>query len=255
LAESELWCKSCGKKLEAGSEFCPKCGASTKGVQDAKAATGGKIGGVDKRLAIGILVVLVILMLPIFPRTETVYVSGTTMTTEIYQSTSFQTSLQAYSTVSQQSIPVYTGTLQYVLPQYYGYYAPYYGACVRGYYGIIRCGGFGGWPNLSLYTTTVTISPSQNVVNIQSTPGPNGYLSTVVLTMANGGGTMTYNNVFNSNLAQTGTSTAQVTVTATSTVTGTTMVPATTVMSVPCNTCVPQNVTRHVSILQILFGL
>ena len=249
-----MFCKSCGKKLEADSEFCPRCGASTKGVQTAKTNTGSKIGGVDKRLAIGILVILVILMLPIFPRTETVYVSGTTMTTEIYQSTSFQTSLQAYSTVSQQSIQVYTGTLQYVQAQYSNYYAPYYASCVRGFYGIVRC-GYGGWPNLSLYTTTVTISPSQNVVNIQSTPGPNGYLSTVVLTMANGGGTMTYNNVFNSNLAQTGTSTAQVTVTATSTVTGTTVVPATTVMSGPCNSCVPQNVTRHVSILQLLLGL
>ena len=253
MVESELWCKSCGKKLEAGSGFCPKCGASTKGIQTAKATAGGKLGGVDKRLAIGILVVLVILMLPIFPRTETVYVSGTTMTTEIYQSTSFQTSLQAYSTVSQQSIQVYTGTLQYVQSQYYSYYAPYYAACIRGYYGIVRC-GYGGWPNLSLYTTTVTISPSQNVVSVQGTQQSNGYLSTVILTMANGN-TMTYPNVFNSNLSQTGTSTAQVTVTATSTVTGTTMVPATTVMSVPCNNCVPQNVTRHVSILQILFGL
>lgn len=247
-----MFCKSCGRKLEADAEFCPKCGAPTKTLPPTKAATGGRIGGLDKRLVIAIVIILVVLMLPVFPRDEIVYVSGQTMTTEIYQSTSFQTSLQAYSTMSQQTIQVYTGTLQYVQSQYYNYYAPYYTSCVRGYYGIIRCGGYYTWPNYNLYTTTITISPSNNVVSVQATQ--NGYLSTVTLTMANGS-TTTYTNVFNNNLSQTGTSTVQVAVTQTSTVTQTTMVPATTAMSVPCDSCVPQHVTRHVSLLQLLLGL
>ena len=206
------------------------------------------------RLVIAIAVILVVLMLPVFPQDQIVYVSGQTTTTELYQSTSFVTSLQAYSTMSQQAIPVYTGTIQYVQNQYYNYYTPYYSACVRGYYGIIRCGGYYTWPNYNIYTTTVTITPSNNVVNVQSTVQPNGYLSTLTLTMANGS-TMTYTNVFNNNLSQTGTSTVQVMVTQTSTVTQTNMVPATTVMSVPCDNCIPQHVTRHVSILQMLLGL
>ena len=253
MSESELFCKACGTKLQPGSEFCSKCGASTKALPS-KATTGGKIGGLDIRLVIAIAVILVILMLPVFPQDQIVYVSGQTMTTELYQSTSFQTSLQAYSTMSQQSIPVYTGTIQYVQNQYYNYYTPYYSACVRGYYGIVRCGGYYTWPNYNLYTTTVTISPSNNVVNVQATQQPNAYLSTVTLTKADGS-TTTYTNVFNNNLSQTGTSTVQVMVTQTSTVTQSTMVPATTAVNVPCDSCVPQHVTRHVSLLQLLLGL
>jgi hypothetical protein len=254
MAQSELFCRSCGRKLEPDSEFCPKCGASTKALPTVTAPAGRKAGGVDKRVVIAIAVILLVLMLPVIPRDEIVYISGQTVTTEIYQSTSFQTSLQAYSTVSQQSISVYVGTIQYVQARYYNYYAPYYAACVRGYYGIVRCGGYYTWPNYNSYTTTITISPSQNVVSVQATQQPSGYLSTVTLTMANGS-TQTYTNVFNSNLSQTGTSTAQVTATATSTVTQTTIVPATTAMSVPCDNCVPQHVTRYVSLLQLLLGL
>jgi len=249
-----VFCSSCGKKLEPEAEFCSKCGASTKAVPTPKTATGAKIGGVDKRVAIAIVIVLLVLMLPVFPRDEVVYVSGQTMTTEIYQSTSFQTSTQTYSTTRPQSIQVYTGTLQYVQSQYYNYYTPYFSACVRGYYGFIRCGGYYTWPNYNLYTTTVTITPSNNVVRVQDTRQTNGYLSTVVLTMANGS-TATYSNIFNDNLAQTGTSTVQVMVTQSTTVTQTTMVPATTAMSVPCDNCVPQHVTRHVSLLELLLGL
>ncbi|HXX72411.1 MAG TPA: zinc ribbon domain-containing protein [Candidatus Acidoferrales bacterium] len=252
LSAAESFCKSCGNKLQADAQFCPKCGASTKGLTSK--ASSGKVGGVDKRAVIAILAILVVLTVPVIPHDEIIYVSGQTTTTQIYQSTTYQTSLQPYSTVSLQSVPVYVGTIQYVQSQYYSYYSPYYATCVRGYYGIVRCGGYYSWPNLNVYTTTVTVSASQNVVNVLATTQPNGYLSTVTLTMANGL-TMTYTNVFNSNLSQTGTSTAQVTITATSTVTQTTMVPATTVVSVPCNNCVPQHVTRYVSILQLLFGL
>jgi len=253
LSNSELFCKSCGMKLEPDSVFCPKCGASTKGLSPA-ASTDGKVGGVDKRIVIGIVVIVLVLLVPVFPRDKIVYVSGQTMTTELYQSTSFQPSLQAYSTVSQQNVQVYTGTLQYVQSAYYNYYQPYYSGCFRGPYGYIRCGGYYSWPNYNQYTSTVNVNANMNVVSVQSTQQPNGYLSTVVLTMA-GGNTVTYTNVFNNNLSQTGTSAVQVTATQTSTVTQTMMVPATTVMNVPCDNCIPQHVTEYVSLLQLLLGL
>jgi len=249
-----LFCKSCGRKLEPESEFCPKCGASTKGLPPATTVKGGKVGGVDKRVVIAIAVILLVLLAPVFPRDKIVYVSGQTMTTELYQSTSFQTSLQAYSTMGQQNIPVYTGTLSYVPTQYYNYYSPYYSGCIRGPYGYIRCGGYYSWPNYNMYTTTVTINPSDNVVSVQGTQQSNGYLSTVVLTKADGS-TVTYTDVFNNNLSQTGTSTVQVAMTQTSTVTQTMMVPATTAMNVSCNNCIPQHVTEYVSLLQLLLGL
>jgi zinc-ribbon domain len=256
LPETELFCKSCGRKLEPDAQFCPSCGTPTKAPPLIKAATGGKVGGVDKRVAVVIVVILLILMLPVFPRDKIVYVSGQTMTTELYQSTSFQTSLQAYTTTSQTSISVYTGTLLYVQNQYYNYYyaAGYFTGCYRGPYGYVHCGGYYNWPSYNLYTTTVTINPSDRVVSVQDTRQANGYLSTVTLTKADGS-TTTYTNVFNDNLAQTGTSTVQVVVTQTSTVTQTTMVPATTAVNVPCDNCIPQHVTEHVSILQLLLGI
>jgi hypothetical protein len=253
LAESELFCKSCGRKLEPDSEFCPKCGASTKGLPVVASAS-GKVTRINKRVVIAIGVILLVLLVPVFPRDKIVYVSGETTTTELYQSTTFQTSLQAYPTMSQKTVQVYTGTIQYVQSQYYSYYAPYYSRCVRGFYGFIRCGGYYGWPNYNAYTTSVTVNPSDNVVSVQDTQQTNGYLSTVVLTKADGS-TVTYSNVFNDNLSQAGTSTVQVAVTQTSTVTQTSMVPATTVMSVPCDNCIPQHVTEHVSLLQLLLGL
>lgn len=253
MSESESFCKACGTKLEPNAEFCPKCGASTKGLPPATSRSTGKIGGVDKRLVIAIGIIVLVLLVPVFPRDKIVYVSGQTMTTELYQSTSYQTSLQGYSTMGQQNVQVYTGTLLYVQNQYYNYYSPYYSGCVRGYYGYIRCGGYYGWPNYNMYTTTVTVNPSDNVVKVQDTQQPNGYLSTVVLTKADGS-TVTYSNVFNDNLSQSGSSTVQVAVTATSTVTQTMMVPATTVTSVACDNCIPQHVTEYVSLLQLLLG-
>lgn len=254
MSEPELICKACGRKLEPDSEFCPKCGASTKELSPTTSATGGRVGGVDKRVIIAIGVILLVLLVPVFPRDKIVFVSGQTMTTEIYQSTSFQTSLQAYSTMTQKAVQVYTGTLLYVQSQYYNYYSPYYSGCVRGFYGFIRCGGYYGWPNYNVYTTSVTVNQSDNVVSVQDAPQANGYLSTVILTKADGS-TVTYSNVFNNNLSQTGTSTVQLAVTQTSTVTQTNMIPATTVTNVACENCIPQQVTEHVSLLQLLLGL
>jgi len=254
LPESDIFCKSCGRKLEPDVDFCPKCGTSVKGLQSASTGKVGKVGGVDKRVVIAIAVIVLVLLVPVFPRDKIIYVSGQTMTTELYQSTSYQTSLQAYQTVNLQNIQVYTGTLLYVQNQYYNYYSPYYSACFRGPYGYIRCGGYYSWPNYNLYTTTVTVNPSDNVVSVQASQQPNGYLSTVTLTKADGS-TVTYTNVFSNNLSQSGTSTVQAAVTQTSTVTQTVMVPATTAMNVSCDNCIPQHVTEYVSLLQLLLGL
>jgi len=256
LSQPELLCKKCGHKLEADSEFCPKCGTPTKELASTpggvRGSMGGKVGGIDKRVLIGIGVILLILVVPVFPREKVIYVSGQTATTVSYQSTSYQTSLQAYPTMSQQNLQVYVGTVLYVSSQYYSYYASYYSTCYRGYYGFIRCGYY-NWPNYNSYTTTVTVNPSDNVIKVQDTQQSNGYLSTLTLTKADGS-VVTYSNVFNDNLAQTGTSTLQTIVTQTSTVTQATIVPTSSVTSVACDNCVPQNVTEHVSLLQLLLG-
>jgi len=254
---AELFCKHCGNQIATGSEFCPKCGTPVAGVSPpvtTQASTSGKIGGVDKRVLIAIGVIILILIVPVFPREKTIYVAGQTATTVSYQSTSFQTSFQAYPTTSQQSIQVYVGTLMYVPSTYYGMYGSYYSGCYRGVYGYIRCGGYYGWPNYNYYTTTITINPSDNVVKVQDTQQLNGYLSQVVLTKADGS-TVTYMNVFNDNLAQTGTSTYQTLVTQTSTVTQSALVATSSVTSVACDNCIPQQVTEHVSLLQLLLGI
>ena len=253
------FCTHCGKQLEVGSEFCPKCGkpvtstgTATAAATAGTASSGGKIGGIDKRVLIAIGIIILILIVPVFPRQKTIYVAGQTATTVPYQSTSYQTSLQAYPTTSAQVIQVYVGTLQYVPTNYYGYYGMYYSGCYRGYYGYIHC-GYNGWPNYNSYTTTITVNPSDNVVNVQDTQQAYGYLSSVVLTKADGS-TVTYSNVFNDNLAKTGTSTLQTVVTQTSTVTQSALVAASSVTSVACENCIPENVTEHVSLLQLLFG-
>ena len=252
------FCTHCGNQLEAGSEFCPKCGKPVTAGTAAATATGiaagsaRKVGGIDKRVLIAIGIIVLILIVPVFPRQKTIYVAGQTATTVSYQSTSYQTSLQAYPTTSMQPIQVYVGTLLYVPTNYYGYYGQYYNGCYRGYFGYIHC-GYSGWPNYNSYTTTVTVNPSDNVVNVQDTQQSYGYLSTVVLTKADGS-TVTYSNVFNDNLAKTGTSTYQTIVTQTSTVTQSALVMTSSVTNVACDNCIPQNVTEHVSLLQLLFG-
>jgi len=255
-----MFCKYCGKQLEAGSEFCPKCGKPvlptspvTETATTSATVKSSKLGGIDRRVLIAIGVIILILIIPVFPREKTIYVAGQTATTVSYQSTSYQTSLQAYPTMGVQSIQVYVGTLMYVPSAYYGYYGGYYNSCYRGIYGYIRCGGYYGWPNYNYYTTTVTVNPSDNVVKVQDTQQPNGYLSRVVLTKADGT-IVTYSNVFNDNLAQTGTSTYQTIVTQTSTVTQSALVAASSITSVACQSCIPQNVTEHVSLIQLLLG-
>ena len=240
------FCKHCGASLDGESEFCAKCGKPVKLSASAESAVksrmSGKVGGIDKRFLFAIAVIILILVVPVIPRDKIVYVSGQTTTLQTFQSTSLQT----VQTTTQSSIQVYVGTILYVSAQYYAYYQPYYSGCVRGYYGVIRC-GYTSWPNWSAYTTSITVNPSDNIVSIQDTQEAGGYLSTVTLTRYDGS-VVTYAHVVNDSLTQTGTAMVQASGTQTSTVTQT----LSTVMNVPCDKCIPQHVTEYVSLVQLL---
>lgn len=248
MMSNDEFCNHCGAKLEADSEFCRKCGKPVKPSTPTATATAlssrlsGKVGGIDKRLLIAIGVIILILVVPVIPRDKVIYVSGQTTTTQTYQTTSLQT----IQTTTQKSIQVYVGTLMYVSNQYYSYYTPYYAGCVRGYYGVIRC-GYTSWPNWSAYSTSVTVNPSDNFVNMQDTQEAGGYLSSLTLTRYDGT-VVTYVHVVDNELTLTGTSTVQASATQTNTVTQT----LSTVMNVPCDKCIPQHVTEYVNVLQYL---
>jgi hypothetical protein len=244
------FCPNCGKELPSGAlEFCPHCAKPLKAGVSTPTPTTSKTGGMGKGPAkyaiLGIVILIVILVVPVFPVQKTIMVAGTTATTVTYQTTSYQT----VPTVTQQSISVYQGTIQYVTQTYYNYYYSWYSGCYVGFYGILRC-GYNYWPyyNTPGYTTSVTISPSQNIVSVTSTQGSYG-LSTVTITALNGGST-TYTNVVSNSLTQTGTSTTQATTTIVNTITQTTS----SVTNVACQNCVPQQITEHVSLLQLLTG-
>ncbi len=245
------FCPHCGKEIPAGDlEFCPHCAKPLKTVTStAQTATTTKSGpfskGSTKWAVIGIIILIVILVVPVIPVQKTIMVAGTTATTVSYQTTSFQT----VPTVTQQSMSVYVGTIQYVTQSYYNYYYSWYGGCYQGFYGLLRC-GYNYLPqyNTPGYTTSVTVSPGQNIISVTSTQGSYG-LSTVTLT-ALGGGTTTYTNVVSNSLTQTGTSTTQVTTSMVSTIVQTTS----SVTNVACQNCIPQQVTVYVSVLQLLTG-
>lgn len=219
-----------------------KLSAPTPAETAVKSRMSGKVGGIDKRFLLAIAVIVLVLVVPVIPRDKVIYVSGQTATTQTFQSTSFQT----VQTTTQNSIQVYVGSILYVSGQYYSFYQPYYSGCVRGYYGVIRC-GYSSWPNYNAYTTSVTVSPSDNFVSMQDTQEVGGSLSTVTLTRYDGS-VVTYTHVVDDSLTQTGTSMVQASGTQTSTVTQT----LSTVMSVPCDKCIPQHVTEYVSLMQLL---
>ncbi|MGO9643477.1 MAG: hypothetical protein ACLPY5_01880 [Candidatus Bathyarchaeia archaeon] len=245
------FCPSCGKEIPSGNfEFCPHCSKPLKAAASiSQTAAATKTGPFSKKstkwAVIGIILLIVILVVPVIPVQKTIMVAGTTATTVAYQVTSFQT----VPTVTQQSVSVYVGTLSYVTQTYYNYYYSWYSGCSVGFYGVLRC-GYNYWPqyNFPGYTTTVTVSPGQNIISVASTQGSYG-LSTVTLT-ALGGGTTTYTNVVSNSLSQSGTSSTQATTTIVNTITQTTS----SVTNVACQNCIPQQVTEYVSILQLLTG-
>ena len=264
------FCVKCGNELSKGQGFCPKCGTPVEGVaaptqpvqpyQPTPQSSSDKVWGIDKRIIV-VAVIFLILIVPVFPRDKVVYVDGSTQTVTI--TTSYNTSVQTYTTQSEVSIKVYKGTLNTVSDSYYNnyynywygnynnncYYSNYYGGwvCVNNNY------NYNYWPyyGQSQYGySTVTVDPSDNIVKIQQTQESNG-LWTMVLTHYDG--TLdTYRHVYQMDLTQTGTSTVPGSVSMSNTVTNSVVSPVT--FSVSCQACIPQHVTEHVSLLQLLFG-
>jgi len=246
--------------LLGDSKFCPKCGKEIAPILGGSQAPTGQqpstpqkqrkqaINGIDNRILI-IAIIIVILVLPIFPRTRIVYVNGTTQT--VTNTTSFSTSLQVVTQSTQSQVNVYTGSFQYFTNNYYySYYNNWWNSGCYWWHGHIVCnwGGW-GWYNPT-YGTTITVSPSDNVVNVIRTQ--TGYSESLVLVYYNGQQSQTYYNVYVDNLVQNGVSSMPGTTVVTNTVVSTIVSPMT--ETVPCNQCVPMTVTDYVSILQLLLG-
>jgi hypothetical protein len=266
------FCVKCGTNVQ-GQSFCPNCGAPVGGVaaptqpaqsyqpqsyQPTPQPSSNKVWGIDKRILV-VIVLFLILVVPVFPRDKIIYVNGSTDT--VTMSTSYNTSVQTYTTQSDVSIKVYKGTLNLVSDSYYNnyynywnsnynnncYYSDYYGGwvCTNSNYNY-------NWPyyGQSQYYSTVTVDPSDNVVKIQQTQESNG-LWTMLLTHYDGSSD-TYRHVYQMDLTQTGTSTVPGSVSMSNTITNSVVNPVT--FSVPCQACIPQHVTEHVSLLQLIFG-
>ncbi len=260
LSERSAFCKQCGALLESDTQFCPKCGSAvvsqtiqpTQPFTTSTFGSSGKIWGIDKRFIIVLGVIVLMLVLPVFPRQTTIYVDGQTTATQTYQSNSIQISYQTATATTPQTINVYTGTLQYLSSSYYNYYQQYYNACYVDVFGNVYC-DYSYWPNYySSYGSSATYTSSDEVVKVEQTQQSGG-LWTMTLTKADGTSD-TYQNVYSSNLSKNGVSAVDVSVVQTDTVTSTVAVPAITVSNVPCHQCIPEQVTERVSLLQILFG-
>lgn len=241
-------------------QFCPKCGASVTRVLPATpqaiqplapSKQSGKIWGIDKRWII-IAIILVIVVVPVFPRDKIIYVDGQTVTTQTFQSTSYVTSLQSYAATTQKAIQVYVGNIEMVSDQYYQYYYQYYQYCWYDQYGNIYC-DYSYWPSgYTQYTTTIQIDSSDRYVK-REIAQESGGLYSVTLTSYDGQAQI-FRHVASMDLTLTGTANVEATGTETITLTNSVVNPQTTVSTVPCDKCIPQHVTERVSILQLLLG-
>jgi hypothetical protein len=259
----------CGTSLEADSEFCPKCGKTItvvstptpSQVTPPTSPTGptqsqtqsGKIWGIDKRFLIVAVIVLVILIVPVFPRDTVVMVNGTTQT--IVNSASISTEVQVSTVSTSSQMSVYTGSFQHFTTMYPHWGSQWYGSsyCYYGYYGHLHC-NYNYWPwyyQWRSYSSTVTVTPQMQVVNVISSVGYNG-LETVTLVYSNGQQSRTYRNVYNDQLQPGGTYSVPSTGTVTNTITNTVTVPVQ--ETIPCTACVTTHVTEYVSLLQLIFG-
>jgi hypothetical protein len=204
--------------------------------------------GIDNRILIAIIIV-VFLILPIFPRTRIVYVNGTTQT--VTNTTSFSTSLEAVTQSTQSQLSVYTGSFQYFSSSYYYYYYNnWWNSGCYWYHHHIVCNYVQWYWYQPSYGTTVTVSPSDNVVDVIRTQ--QGSSESLILVYYNGQKSQTYTNVYVDNLEPSGVSAVPASVTVTNTIVSTIVNPVT--QTVPCSECVPMTITDHVSILQILLG-
>ncbi len=286
------FCVSCGQELRKGHAFCPRCGTRAEPVTPSSSqpspvpvvptqppqTRSNNRGGLGKVVIIALLI-LVILIVPVFPRDRVVYVDGVTQTVTL--STSYNTVSQVYASPTLTQISVYQGSLQYVPDQYYNqYYQNNYGYPLQqtcndysyyysyywypnNYYSYpyysypYYCNNYGSYnyPYYSSnypynYANTVTVNPSDNVVRVQQSQESTQFW-TLILTHYDGTSN-TYSHVFQQSLTQSGTSTIPGTTTVTNTITNSAVNPVAT--QVPCQNCIPQHVTDHVSLLQLIFG-
>ena len=261
------YCGQCGTPLQPQNKFCPRCGTEVTRILPPVAGFQPQTGpqaptyssqskqtrGFDNRMwvVVFVIIVIVILILPVFPRTRIVYVNGTTQT--VTNTTSFSTSLQVITQSTQSQVPVYTGSFQYFSnTNYYNYYGNnnWWNTGCYWLHGHIVCNYYNWYWYQPSYGQTVTVSASDNVVNVLRTQ--QGSSESLILVYSNGQQSQTYQNVYVDNLAPNGVSTMPGTVVVTNTIVNTIVNPVT--QTVPCNQCVPMTVTDHVSILQLLFG-
>jgi len=234
--------------------FFPTCGAPADPVAQAppKPVSRKGFGWRAGKWVIIAVMVFVVLIVPIIPRGTIVYVDGTTQT--VTNRIQYSTSLQVYATTTASPISVYTGSYKYFHDWWGGNYQYFYNWWGANYCYVssnqLIC-NYNAWPwYAASYGTTVTVTPAQQVVSVRRTQQYSG-LETLTLTYLNGKSTIV-RNVYSDNLSQSGTSTVQSNVVVTATVTSTITTPVT--RTVPCHQCLPEHVTEHVSILQLLFG-
>jgi hypothetical protein len=206
----------------------------------------------DKRFFIVALIVLVILVVPVFPRDKIVMVDGTSQT--IVNSPSLSTEVQVSTISTNSQIGVYTGSFQYFTSMYPYWGSQWYGGSYCYYRSRHFHCNYNSWPwyyQWQSYGSTVTVTPEMQVVNVMSSVGYNG-LESVRLVYSNGQQSQTYTNVYNDQLQPGGTYSVPATGTVTNTITNTLMVPVQ--QTVSCTACVTTHVTEYVSILQMIFG-
>ena len=253
----------CGHKLQPDNAFCPKCGTPVEGVApvtapvaqappqapaEPTAQRGFGAWGIGKWVIVAIIVFL-ILVVPVFPRDTIVYVNGTTQT--VTNMVQYSTSFQVYTTTTSTQITVYTGSYQHFSNYYYSYYDNWWGGSYCYWYHQQIVCNYNYWPWYTpSYGNTVTITSDQQVVSVTRAQQYGG-LESLTLTYYDGKST-TIQNVYNDNLTPSGTTTVQSNAVVTNTVTNTITTPIT--QTVPCQQCIPEHVTEHVSILQLLFG-
>jgi hypothetical protein len=260
-------CAKCGHELRAGNAFCPRCGTPTKAPRSSQPSQSMQVttqtSSNKGRVLIIALLILLILIVPVFPRDRVVYVDGVTQI--VTMSTSYSTSIQTYANSTPMQVSFYQGTLRYVPDQYYNYYFNY-----QNYYGYpsYRCYQYGyyycSYPyyyynpyynngyNYGYYlANTVTVKPSDNVIQVQQSQESNGF-STLTLTHLDGT-SFTCRHVFQQSLAQSSSSIILGTVTVTSTITNSVVNPVTNAKQ--CQRCILQHVTDHVNLLQLIFGV
>jgi hypothetical protein len=251
------FCRQCGTPLKPNSQFCPRCGKvvttvlppTPEALQQPQAppqaaAQSGTLWGIDKRILL-LALVLLILVLPIFPREK--IVNGTTSQYITITNTSY-----AYQTVTQpaqQEITVVVGNMRQVPqgssgpgPCYwdprYGWICPYYGGW-----------GYGGWSsscNNWRGTTQIVIDVSDRIVKYDQVNEPGG--TWTITTTSYSGQTQVYRGVCSLDLTYTGKATVQTT----QIVVNTQTIPNVQVQQETIPT--QQVVIEHVSLLQILLG-